>query len=127
MKPQITYEDFDKVDIRVGTVISVKKNKKAKKPSLVIEVAPYGAATLLADGHLNTNSETGVILVYGSEYAKGESYTDDAGTAAQDHRQANEPDFKSFTNKPIIMKDYYEVSGSDTARIGWVEVAGEEG
>ena len=95
--------------------------------SLVIEVAPYGAATLFADGHLNTNSETGVILVYGSEYAKGKSYTDDAGTAAQDHRQANEPDFKSFTNKPIIMKDYYEVSGSDTARIGWVEVAGEEG
>jgi hypothetical protein len=25
------------------------------------------------------------------------------------------------------MKDYYEVSGSDTARIGWVEVASEEG
>ena len=38
MKPQITYDDFDKVDIRVGTVISVKKNEKAKKPSLVVEV-----------------------------------------------------------------------------------------
>ena len=38
MKPQITYDDFDKVDIRVGTVISVKKNEKARKPSLVIEV-----------------------------------------------------------------------------------------
>ena len=38
MKPQITYNDFDKVDIRVGTVISVKKNEKARKPSLVIEV-----------------------------------------------------------------------------------------
>jgi hypothetical protein len=35
--------------------------------------------------------------------------------------------FKSFTNKPIIMKDYYEVSGSDASRIGWVEVSSEEG
>ena len=38
MKEQITYDIFDKVDIRVGTVISVKKNEKARKPSLVIEV-----------------------------------------------------------------------------------------
>ena len=38
MKEQITYDDFDKIDIRVGTVIAVKKNKKARKPSLVIEV-----------------------------------------------------------------------------------------
>ena len=38
MKEQITYDIFDKVDIRVGTVISVKKNQKARKPSLVVEV-----------------------------------------------------------------------------------------
>ena len=38
MKEQITYDDFDKIDIRVGTVISVKKNEKARKPSLVIKV-----------------------------------------------------------------------------------------
>ena len=38
MKEQITYNDFDKIDIRVGTVISLKKNEKARKPSLVIEV-----------------------------------------------------------------------------------------
>ena len=38
MKEQITYEIYDKVDIRVGTVISVKKNEKARKPSLVVEV-----------------------------------------------------------------------------------------
>ena len=41
MKEQITFDDFNKVDIRVGTVISVKKNEKAKKPSLVIE-ADFG-------------------------------------------------------------------------------------
>ena len=38
MKEQITYDIFDKVDIRVGTVVSVKKNEKARKPSLVVEV-----------------------------------------------------------------------------------------
>ena len=38
MKEQITYDIFDKVDIRIGTVISVKKNEKARKPSLVLKV-----------------------------------------------------------------------------------------
>ena len=38
IKEQITYDIFDKVDIRLGTVLSVKKNEKARKPSLVVEV-----------------------------------------------------------------------------------------
>ena len=35
---EITYEDFKKVFIKVGTVIEVKKNEKARKPSLVLKV-----------------------------------------------------------------------------------------
>ena len=35
---EINYEDFKKVSIKVGTVLEVKKNEKAKKPSLVIKV-----------------------------------------------------------------------------------------
>ena len=38
MKQEITYEDYSKVEIKVGTVLSVKKNEKARKPSLVVEV-----------------------------------------------------------------------------------------
>ncbi len=38
MKEQITYDTFDKVDIRIGTVLSVQKNEKARKPSLVVKV-----------------------------------------------------------------------------------------
>ena len=38
MKEQITYDIFDKADIRLGTVLSVKKNEKARKPSLVVKV-----------------------------------------------------------------------------------------
>ena len=35
---QITYEDFMKVQIRVGTVLSLRKNEKARQPALVLEV-----------------------------------------------------------------------------------------
>ena len=38
MKEQITYDIFDKVDIRLGTIVSVKINEKARKPSLIVEV-----------------------------------------------------------------------------------------
>jgi len=91
----------------------------------VITVAPYGATTIT---HTNVALGT-TILVYGSEYGKAQSYNPEAGYAAAgtDSRGANEPEFKTFHNKPIIMKDYYEVSGSDTGRIGWVEVTGETG
>jgi len=90
----------------------------------VIDVLPYSASALSA----NTASKGTTILVYGSEYGKGQSYVTAAGTTnTTDQRGANEPDFKTFVNKPIIMKDYYEVSGSDTSRIGWVEITGEEG
>ena len=34
----ITYDDFKKVKIKVGTVIEVKNNEKARKPSLVVTV-----------------------------------------------------------------------------------------
>jgi hypothetical protein len=33
----------------------------------------------------------------------------------------------TFDNRPIIMKDNFEISGSDTAQIGWIEVATEAG
>jgi len=97
-----------------------------------IEVANYedaDAASGIADG---TNNCT--ILVYGSEFGKGRSYQTSAGYGtdgsygtATDSRGANEPVFKTFTNKPIILKDYYEVSGSDASRIGWVEITSEDG
>jgi len=38
MKQEISFEDYNKVEIKVGTVISVKKNEKARKPSLVLEI-----------------------------------------------------------------------------------------
>ena len=35
---EITYDDFIKVKIKIGTVLEVKNNEKARKPSLVLKV-----------------------------------------------------------------------------------------
>ena len=90
--------------------------------SAVVTVEPYATAALstLSDG-------TATVLVIGSEYGKGQSYTDHTGTYKTESRGANTPTFKTFDNKPIIMKDYYEISGSDVSQIGWVEVTSEDG
>ena len=57
------------------------------------------------------------LFVYGSEFPKGSNGMDGA----------IEPGVTTFKNSPIIMKDNYELSGSDVAQIGWIEVATEDG
>ena len=66
---------------------------------------------------LFTAGEALSIFVYGSEFAKG--------TVGMDG--AIQPQFTQFNNSPIIIKDKYQISGSDAAQIGWVEVAAEDG
>ena len=92
--------------------------------SNVVSVEPYDKTDLT--GHATT-TDGSIMLVIGSEYGKGQAYSDITGTHSADRREAIEPTFKSFDNKPIIMKDYYEVSGSDASQVGWVEISGEEG
>jgi len=89
-----------------------------------VTVAPYNGTAIATSGATADGGTT--ILVYGSEFAKGTGYNA-AAAATVNTRGANEPQFKTFTNKPIIMKDYYEVSGSDASRIGWVEISAENG
>ena len=38
MTPIISYQHFEKVDIRVGTIVSAQENFKLKKPSIVLEI-----------------------------------------------------------------------------------------
>ena len=38
MKEIIEYQTFEKVDIRVGTIISAEVNLKLKKPSIILEI-----------------------------------------------------------------------------------------
>ncbi len=35
---EITYDDFKKVQLKLGTILEVRKNEKARKPSFVLKV-----------------------------------------------------------------------------------------
>ncbi len=89
-----------------------------------ITAKPYGAANLSNLGFLDTMDDL-KVFVYGSEYAKGVAIANQAG-AAEGYVSIT-PSFTQFSNKPIIIRNKYVVSGSDTAQIGWVEVATEDG
>jgi len=65
------------------------------------------------------------VFVYGSDYSKGTTIGAGAGNSAA--RVSVEPVLSQFSNSPIIIRDQYVVSGSDTAQIGWVNVATEDG
>jgi len=117
--------------VRLNDTVVVS-NANGVFKAMVTGIANNDSLTLSAyDGvdidQLNTDKTT-TILVYGSEYGKARRYQADNDAANDvDSRGANEPQFQTFTNKPIIMKDYYEVSGSDASRIGWVEISTEAG
>jgi len=66
---------------------------------------------------ITADGDSVTMFVYGSEFGKGTN-----GMA-----ESIQPEFESFSNKPIIIKDKFEVSGSDAAQIGWIEVSGEAG
>lgn len=80
----------------------------------VLEVYPYNFANLAAAGVGLSGLK---IFVYGSEFAKGTE-----GSVGSIN-----PSFTQYSNSPIIIKDKYQINGSDTAQIGWVEVATEDG
>ena len=110
--------------IRVGDMVLIAGGGQtvtarvsvATAGSAGITVTPYGYAHMTNAGFEN-GDDTCKLLVFGSEFGKGTS----------NQTRANEPVFQTYTNKPIIIKDMYEVSGSDAAQIGWVEVSGEDG
>jgi hypothetical protein len=83
-----------------------------------LTVAPYTQANLTVGGVDFTAASNLKIFVYGSEYKKG---TRDADI------KSVTPTFTQYSNSPIIIKEKYTINGSDTAQIGWVEVATEDG
>ena len=85
----------------------------------VITVATYTGANLAtALGSAGVALAGLKIFVYGSEYRKGTN--DNTITSIT-------PSFTQFSNSPIIIKDRFEINGSDMAQIGWIEVATEDG
>jgi len=87
-----------------------------------VVVAPFGAADT------SGLAATVKMFVYGSEYGKGSSLPNNTvSSGASDGFISVDPTFTQFSNSPIIIRSKYVVSGSDTAQIGWVEVATEDG
>ena len=77
---------------------------------------PYTAANL-DDVRNDVDGGEIKIFVYGSEFGKGTDSMTGSIT----------PSFTQYNNSPVIIKDQYEVSGSDASQIGWVEVTDEAG
>jgi len=63
------------------------------------------------------NADSCNVFVYGSDFGKGTTGMEGSIT----------PNFTQYSNSPIIMKDNFKINGSDTAQIGWIEVATEDG
>jgi hypothetical protein len=89
-----------------------------------ITARPYTVAHLSDAGFTDAMDDL-KVFVYGSEYAKGQAIANQSGTD-QGYISIT-PSFTQFSNSPVIIRNKYVVSGSDTAQIGWVEVATEDG
>jgi len=67
------------------------------------------------------------IFVYGSAYTKGTNLSGASAGTNSAVRQSITPSFTQFSNSPLILRDQFQINGSDMAQIGWVEVATEDG
>jgi hypothetical protein len=134
----VPVEDGKECVIRIGSTVVISNGLKTVKARVHnVGAATGSGASRIANVHyrtyavndgsaIDTTAGACKIFVYGSEFAKGTPGMETFNTSAHS-TQAIQPDFKQFDNKPIILKDFYEVSGSDAAQIGWVEVATEDG
>ena len=111
------------VAIRIGQTIMISDNTPGSNFSnkAVVTAVPTGNTITVAYYEATqaafVAASTVTIFIYGSEFKKGTTGMDDS----------LESDDFIFSNKPIIIKDRYEVSGSDMAQIGWIEITSEDG
>lgn len=107
---------------RVGQTVILSSVTAAKTVKGIITALPAADQFTVAfysassPGFTHTTSDI-VAFVYGSEFKKGSN--------GMSGSLESVPDI--FENSPIIIKDKYEVSGSDMAQIGWIEVSTENG
>ena len=100
-----------------GVELKAIVTSKPTPGSGLVDVASYTTAALTPTF---TAGDLVKIFVFGSEYAKG-------STLANDDYQSITPSFTQYSNSPIIIRNKYVVNGSDTAQVGWVEIATEDG
>ena len=114
-------------NFRVGQTVFLSSNVSnlADKAYITAVTAASGAITpstftvayYAGGGQTIPVSVASTAFVYGSEFRKGS--TGMSGSL--------DPVDDIFEVKPVIIKDKFEVSGSDMAQIGWVEVTTENG
>ena len=113
----------DNVNFRVGqTVILSSSTDDVTKKGIITAVTSTNFTVSYYTNEVSapftpTTTTDVVAFVYGSEFKKGTNGMLGSLEAESD----------IFENSPIIIKDKYEVSGSDMAQIGWVEVTTENG
>ena len=95
----------------IGGTGSVIKGIVTNVSGQYFQVKSYGAVPAI------TTAQRFTALAYGSEFAKGSGNFD----------EKLDPSYATFTNSPVILKEHYSISGSDTAQIGWIEVTSENG
>lgn len=105
------------MDPTTGVELKAIVTNKPTADNGTVDVASYTTAALTPTF---TAGDLVKIFVFGSEYAKG-------STLAGDDYQSITPSFTQYSNSPIIIRNKYVVNGSDTAQVGWVEIATEDG
>ena len=115
--------------IRVGNTVLISDNATGLVTAKALITAYVAADGYTLTGQLYettaaalsasivTGAATNSIFVYGSEFPIG----------TNGMTNSIEPGVTTYQNSPIILKDNFEVSGSDAAQIGWIEVATEDG
>lgn len=107
---------------RVGQTVILSSASANKLEKGIITALPaadqftvaYYTAT--SPGFAHTTSDI-IAFVYGSEFKKG----------TNGMQGSLEAQTEIFEVKPVIIKDKYEIAGSDMAQIGWIEVEGDNG
>jgi hypothetical protein len=118
----LTVHDGPTCNFRVGQVVFLSSNVANTSDKAIVtavgeytfDVAYYAAA---GGTIVDTGNNDITAFVYGSEFAKG--------TEGMVGSLTPEPQFSNV--KPVIIKDRFNISGSDMAQIGWVEVTSENG
>ena len=94
-----------------GVVTNVGIGGGAAGEGQMFQVQAYAPHAVIAAASRVT------AIVYGSEFAKGTG----------NFTEKLDPGYATFANAPIILKENYQINGSDTAQIGWIEVTSENG
>ena len=114
--------------IRVGNTILISDNATGLVTAKALVTAInatgytltcelYETTAALLSASIVTGAASNSIFVYGSEF----------GIGTEGMSGSIQPNVTTYQNSPIILKDNFEVSGSDAAQIGWIEVATEDG